>query len=103
MQEEEYKEVERKIREVQQKKEEEERLRKQKEEEERRKIAEKEEEERRKQQEKELLRQKKLESLPPEPAEGEENNFLIVIRLPDGNRVQRRFKNFDKAQVACYF
>jgi len=53
-------------------------------------------EEERRQQEKE----KKLIELPPEPAKGEPNTSTFVIRLTDGQKIQRRFRYEDKMGVS---
>ncbi len=53
-------------------------------------------EEERRQQEK----QKKLTELPPEPVKGEPNTSTFVIRLTDGQKIQRRFRYEDKMGVS---
>jgi len=102
IQQEEYKEVERKILEAQQQKEREERTRRETMEREENARKQKEEEERRKQEEREHKKRTKLSSLPEEPAESDPSAILIIFRLPDGNRIERRFKNTDKAQVMIF-
>jgi len=106
VQDEEFKEAERKIKEQLERKAEEERLRKEKEEQEemlriQREHEEKikEEEARKKEEEKELLKKRKLATLPAEPGADEPGVISIVFRLPDGNRGERRFKNTEKIQV----
>jgi len=99
IQQEEYKEVERKILEQQQQKEREERTRRETIEKEETARKQKEEEERAKQEARELKKKNKLSSLPAEPEESDPSAILIIFRLPDGNRIERRFRNSDKAQV----
>ena len=99
MQQEEFKEVERKILEQQQKQAEEERIRKEKADQEELERSQREEEERNKAKNKETFRQQKLASLPVEPAENDPEAIVVIFRLPDGNREERRFKTSDKAQV----
>jgi len=99
IQQEEYKEVERKILEQQQQKEREERTRRETIEKEEAAKKQKEEEERAKQEAREFKKKNKLSSLPAEPEESDPSAILIIFRLPDGNRIERRFKNSDKAQV----
>ncbi len=106
VQDEEFKEAERKIKEQLERKAEEEKIRKEKEEQEeilrmQREYEEKrkEEEARKKEEEKEMLKKNKLATLPVEPGVGEAGVISIVFRLPDGNRGERRFMNTDKIQV----
>jgi len=99
IQDEEYKEVERQILEQQMKETEEKKTKKEIAEQEEAAKKAIEEEARRKEEEKEMRIAEKLSSLPEEPAEGGEDVVLIIIRLPDGNRLERRFRNTDKVQV----
>ena len=59
----------------------------------------KEDEEKRKTEEKEMKKKTKLQTLPPEPAEDDQSAILIIFRLPNGDRLERRFNSNDKAQV----
>ena len=99
IQEEEFKEVERKILEQQKQKEEEEKTNKEKEELETSMRLQKEEEEKKKLEHKEMTKKTKLQNLPPEPAADDQSAILIIFRLPNGDRLERRFSNNDKAQV----
>mmetsp|Transcript_27999 Transcript_27999/g.24701 ORF Transcript_27999/g.24701 Transcript_27999/m.24701 type:complete len:101 (+) Transcript_27999:580-882(+) len=45
-----------------------------------------------------MIREKIAKSLPEEPKEGAPDAILVIFRLPDGERVQRRFSNKDKAE-----
>jgi hypothetical protein len=99
MQEEEYKEVEKKIRETQNKKQEEEKLKESKKLEEERLKKQKEEEERKRTIEIEETKKKKKAGLPDEPSENEPNIVLMVFRLPDGGRIQRRYRLSEKIEV----
>lgn len=45
-------------------------------------------------------KQKKLTEFPPEPAKGEPNTSTFVIRLTDGQKIQRRFRFEDKMSVS---
>jgi len=99
IQEEEFKEVERKIMEQQQKKQEEEKTNREKEELETSMRKQKEDEEKRRTEEKEMKKKTKLQTLPPEPAEDDQSAILIIFRLPNGDRLERRFNSNDKAQA----
>jgi len=99
IQEEEFKEVERKILEQQLKETEDERARKEQFEKEEATRREKEEEEKRKEEQKAMIRKLKLDNLPEEPVEGENDSISIIFRLPTGERIERRFRTSDKAQV----
>ena len=99
MQEQEYQAVEEQIRQAQQKAEQEEKEKqlqaeKQAQEEQRRL-----EEEKKQEEEKAMIREKIAKSLPEEPKDGAPDAMLVIFRLPDGERVQRRFSNKDKAEV----
>lgn len=52
-------------------------------------------------QEQERLKEfdKKKEAIPAEPAEGTPNTVQVMIRLPNGNRISRRFHLKDTLQV----
>jgi hypothetical protein len=89
---EEFKEVERKIKEQKQK-EQNDQVRKRKEEED--KI------ERLKQAE--IEKEFKRNNIPAEPAENEPNVILLIFRVPDGSRIQRRFYNNTKVQLLYDF
>lgn len=41
----------------------------------------------------------KAASLPPEPADGEEGVVSLMVRLPSGSRIGRRFLRTDRLQV----
>ena len=43
----------------------------------------------------------KAASLPPEPAEGGEGVVHVLVRLPGGSRVGRRFHRTDQLQVGA--
>lgn len=58
------------------------------------------EESKRIEEEKEMARQKMAKALPDEPQEGAKDVMLIIFRLPDGERVQRRFLTTDKVDVS---
>jgi len=45
----------------------------------------------------------KLVSLPPEPNEGDKGIIQVVFRLPNGQRIERRFNQTDKLQIAYDF
>jgi FAS-associated factor 2 len=48
-------------------------------------------------------KQKKLTEFPPEPAKGEPNTSTFVIRLTDGQKIQRRFRFEDKMSFVFEF
>jgi len=98
MQEEEYKEVEKKIRDQQKMKDEEEKMKKSRQLEEENLKRLKEEEERKRRADIDEQKKKKKAGLPNEPAENEENIVLMVFRLPDGGRIQRRYRLTDKVE-----
>jgi len=99
IQEEEYKEVERKIREQQEMQAIQESIKMQEEEEERKVAFDQAEKKQKLEKEREEAKKTKLKNLPPEPAEGVANVISIAFRTPNGNRVERRFTLHDKAQV----
>lgn len=99
IQDEEYKEVERRIMEQQQREADAEKLRQSKAEQDLIQQKQTEEEERKKEEDKENAKLAILERLPLEPAENESDAILIIFRLTDGKRLERRFRNTDKAQV----
>ena len=99
MQDEEFKEVERKILEQQQKKEQEDRQRREKEEQEEMIRREREELERRKNEEREFNKRNKLGRIPIEPVEGAPDAVLVIFRSPDGQRIERRFRSTDSVAV----
>jgi len=88
IQEEDYKEVERKIKQQ-----------KQKEADVKDKKKRDEEEKVQKEQLALLEKEQKRQSLPVEPAESDPNHILIIFRLPDGSRVNRRFDRNNRVQV----
>jgi len=88
IQQEEYKEVERKIKEQKQK-EQDDIVKRRKEEEDKIQKA----------KQLELEKQLKKQSLPQEPTEGDPTAILIIFRLPDGTRIQRRFNRQTGVQV----
>jgi len=47
--------------------------------------------------------ERKKRELPPEPLENESNVATVVVRLPDGTRLQRRLRLSDKLQVLYDF
>jgi len=99
IQDEEYKEVERRIMEQQLKANEEQKTQKEAAEQAEATRKAKEEEAARKEEEKEMKKAESLSRLPEEPAEGAADAVLFMFRLPDGNRLERRFRNTDKVQV----
>lgn len=89
-------------REKDQKKRDEELLRQQEEERllrEQEELEQQEEQQRLEEQRREQEKQKKLTELPPEPVKGEPNTSTFVIRLTDGQKIQRRFRYEDKMGV----
>ena len=99
IQDEEYKEVERKIMEQQTKQNDYEKLQRDKMEQEEKVRHQLEEDERKKQEHKMNSRKVILDRIPQEPAEDDSDAVLIIFRSPDGRRLERRFKTHDKALV----
>jgi len=99
MQEEEYKEVEKMMKDQEENEKKEEELRIQKE------LEEKKQFEIQKQQEEleKAQKVKKLQDLSPEPAENETNIISILFRLPNGSKITRRFRIGEEIQVLVYF
>ena len=56
-------------------------------------------EQKRQEEEKQQLRKSKLAKLPSEPAESDSSAITIALRLPNGIRLERRFRPFDKVEV----
>jgi len=52
-----------------------------------------------KEKEAEMEKQKKKENIPAELDESDPNAILIIFRLPDGSRIQRRFDRNNKVQI----
>ncbi len=99
IQEEEFKEAERKIREKQVDQDKQAILKKEKEAEEQRLRKEREEKQKMMEEEKEQQRDIKLKRLPAEPAADGPNVVNILFRTPSGNNLERRFNATDKVQV----
>ena len=102
IQDEEYKEVERKIMEQQTKQHDYEKLQREKMEQEEKVRHQLQEDERKKQELKANSRQAILDRIPQEPAEDDLDAILIIFRSPDGRRLERRFRTHDKALVYFY-
>ena len=94
--EEEFKEVEKQIHEKQIREAQEESIKREKDEKEKEIRIKQQQEAAKMEEEKTQERKRKLSSLPEEPAENESNVITIAFRLPDGNRLERRFKNSNK-------
>lgn len=88
IQEEEYKEAEKLMREQEENQKREEEMKFQKEEEEK-KLLELQKE----------AKRKKMENLEVEPAENEPNLILVLFRLPNGSKISRRFRIREEIQV----
>jgi hypothetical protein len=39
--------------------------------------------------------------LPPEPESGDPTSMQVLLRLPSGHRLERRFRISDRLQVCC--
>jgi len=99
IQEEEFKEAERKIREKQVDQDKQAILKKEREAEEQKLRKQREEEQKIREEEKQQQREIKLKRLPAEPAAEGPNVMNILFRTPSGNNLERRFNATDKVQV----